>query len=167
MLYWLDTDAGDPALLGGKAIGLNRLALLGFPTPAGFCLTTMAYQHYLNASGCADHVTTLAAKLPDESARQELAALAFAHPLPADLSAALDDGLVGLSKGCGPRRYSRFDPPPRTRMQPQHHSRASTKVRSESPMLRLKPPFVSAGLPCGRWEQSLIGCVEVPEALTL
>jgi phosphohistidine swiveling domain-containing protein len=40
-----------PSLVGGKALGLARLLAGGFPVPAGFCVTTEAYDHALRAPG--------------------------------------------------------------------------------------------------------------------
>jgi rifampicin phosphotransferase len=41
----------DLNLVGGKAVGLGRLMTAGFPVPPGICVTTEAYEHYLNNSG--------------------------------------------------------------------------------------------------------------------
>jgi len=41
----------EPSLVGGKAVGLARLLAEGFPIPAGFCITTEAYDHALRVQG--------------------------------------------------------------------------------------------------------------------
>ncbi|MEO6308142.1 MAG: PEP/pyruvate-binding domain-containing protein [Nitrospiraceae bacterium] len=41
----------QPALVGGKALGLACLLAEGFPVPSGFCVTTEAYDHALLAPG--------------------------------------------------------------------------------------------------------------------
>ena len=41
----------QPSLVGGKAFGLARLLAGEFPVPAGFCVTTEAYDHALRAPG--------------------------------------------------------------------------------------------------------------------
>jgi len=41
----------QPSLVGGKALGLARLLAGGFPVPAGFCITTEAYEHALRTPG--------------------------------------------------------------------------------------------------------------------
>ena len=41
----------QPSLVGGKALGLARLLAGGFPVPAGFCITTEAYEHALRMPG--------------------------------------------------------------------------------------------------------------------
>ena len=41
----------DPSLVGGKAAGLARLLAAGFPVPDGYCLTTSAYEHFMQVIG--------------------------------------------------------------------------------------------------------------------
>ena len=41
----------DPGVVGGKAAGLARLIAHGFRVPSGLCVTTEAYQAYLEARG--------------------------------------------------------------------------------------------------------------------
>jgi pyruvate,water dikinase len=103
MLYWLGAGLNDPALLGGKALGLDRLAHSGLPTPPGFCLTTSAYRHYLNTYGWTSRYDALLAELPDEAARQELEHLAQSRPLPDDLRAVLHEGLAQMTDRFLPR----------------------------------------------------------------
>lgn len=45
------TACADAALVGGKAVGLQRLIREGLPVPSGFCLTTAAYRDRLQAIG--------------------------------------------------------------------------------------------------------------------
>jgi rifampicin phosphotransferase len=42
-----DIEAGDLALVGGKALGLARLNRAGFAVPQAFCITTLAHQSWL------------------------------------------------------------------------------------------------------------------------
>ena len=42
------TATGDPSILGGKGANLVRLLRAGIPVPAGFCLTTCAYDAFLD-----------------------------------------------------------------------------------------------------------------------
>jgi pyruvate,water dikinase len=44
-------DCTDPALVGGKAVGLQRLLREGFRVPPGFCVTTDAYLDTLRGTG--------------------------------------------------------------------------------------------------------------------
>ena len=41
----------DPALVGGKAVGLARLIAAGFRVPPGLCVTTVAYVDFLEEAG--------------------------------------------------------------------------------------------------------------------
>ncbi|HZZ45311.1 MAG TPA: PEP/pyruvate-binding domain-containing protein [Pseudonocardia sp.] len=43
----------DPALVGGKSANLARLTAAGFPVPAGFTVTTTAYDRFAEANGIA------------------------------------------------------------------------------------------------------------------
>ncbi len=45
----------DPRLVGGKAAGLAKLIIHGFPVPPGICLTVAAYRDELNQAGCEVH----------------------------------------------------------------------------------------------------------------
>lgn len=49
-----------PALVGGKALNLGRMAAAGLPVPSGFCLTTSAYRSAVPAE-----LEVLAARLAD------------------------------------------------------------------------------------------------------
>ncbi len=100
-ICWLG-EATDPGPLGGKGANLDRLIRLGFPVPRGFCLTTAAYWRYIDAHRLGDRVTSLAAALPDESARQELASLARAYSLPHDLDASLQEAVSVLTSPADP-----------------------------------------------------------------
>lgn len=97
MIQWLGDGPSDPARLGGKGASLDRLARHGAPIPPGFCLTTEAYRIYVEAHGLGGRMAELAARLPDEAARRELASLAGAHPLPEEVAGTLRTGLLMLS----------------------------------------------------------------------
>ncbi|MFN2182107.1 MAG: PEP/pyruvate-binding domain-containing protein, partial [Candidatus Promineifilaceae bacterium] len=49
--WFSDTDAADPALVGGKGANLSRLVSGGFPVPPGYCITADAYRYLLNVTG--------------------------------------------------------------------------------------------------------------------
>lgn len=82
--------------IGGKGWSIDRLARLGLTAPPGFCVTTAAYRASLDASGAATRARALAALLPDQSARRELAGLSCDRPLPPALRSGLSDALAGL-----------------------------------------------------------------------
>jgi len=96
-VYWLGRGNADPKLLGGKALGLDRLLRLGLPSPSGFCVTTAAYARYLDAAGLRGTIDALTSQLPALAARERLAALSTQHPFPADLHAAVADAAAALS----------------------------------------------------------------------
>jgi len=51
-IIWLeDARERSPGLLGGKADRLAALCRAGFRVPRGFCITTAAHRHYLEAAG--------------------------------------------------------------------------------------------------------------------
>lgn len=82
--------AEDAALVGGKALGLERLLLAGLPCPPAFCVTTAALDGYLAQSELRSRLAVLLAAAPDPGALRELKTLAFEEELPAELR----DGLV-------------------------------------------------------------------------
>src|SRR5437773_1075706 len=57
------TDALDATQAGGKAATLARLSALGVNVPAGFVLTTAAFEAHIAAAGLADRITTLVQEL--------------------------------------------------------------------------------------------------------
>ena len=70
-------DIGGDALpaAGGKAVNLGELIRAGFPVPAGFCVTTTAYELVAGDVGLDPILTALARTRPDDAARlAELAA---------------------------------------------------------------------------------------------
>lgn len=97
-IRWLhDTNAQRPDATGGKGANLARLLHLGLPVPAGFVITTTAYQSFLSATSLSDratsattsadtlHDTILRVPIPDDlrsailSAYHQLDATAPAH----------------------------------------------------------------------------------------
>ncbi len=98
MIHWFGEGSSHPSSLGGKGSGLDRLARLGFPVPPGFCLTTTAYHRYLSVHTLGPRIEELSSRLPDESARQELAALAHTFEFPPDLAETIRMGLETLAQ---------------------------------------------------------------------
>lgn len=83
--------------VGGKAQSLDRMLRMGLPVPPALCVPVAAHRAYLADGGLAERAGELRARLPDEDARAELAALAHAAPLPAALRAALERALAELA----------------------------------------------------------------------
>ncbi len=81
--------ADDAALVGGKALGLERLMAAQLPCPPAFCVTAKALQLYLDAVVPREHLTQLLASASLEQARRDLHAIAFAEELPTALNNAL------------------------------------------------------------------------------
>lgn len=87
--------ADDVALVGGKALGLERLMAASLPCPPAFCVTTAALDLYLDEGGLRERLAALLAGAPGES-RRELRAVAFEEELPPALSDALDAAIERL-----------------------------------------------------------------------
>jgi len=81
--------AADIALVGGKAMGLQRLMAASLPCPAAFCVTTAALESYLDDTGLRPRLGALLAAAPDEQAFRELRSIAFEEELPPPLLEAL------------------------------------------------------------------------------
>ncbi|HEX2142072.1 MAG TPA: PEP/pyruvate-binding domain-containing protein [Candidatus Limnocylindria bacterium] len=105
LIEWLGaTDAPASVLdelLGGKGASLERLLRMGAPTPPGFCLTTTAFRHQLDASAETDAVARAIAALPDEDARSTLVRLLTDAPLAPALASALEDCVRRLASRNG------------------------------------------------------------------
>jgi phosphoenolpyruvate synthase/pyruvate phosphate dikinase len=92
----------EPALIGGKAAGLEALMAARVPCPPAFCVTTAALDLYLRASGLARRLNALLQAVPCERTFRELRALAYAEELPDELSAAVAEAAARLRLRAGP-----------------------------------------------------------------
>ena len=54
ILPFSEIRSADLPLVGGKGANLGELTHAGFPVPAGFCLTTLAFQEFMDACPVAD-----------------------------------------------------------------------------------------------------------------
>jgi len=89
-------------LVGGKAYRLARLEQQGFPTPPWVCITTRAYDAYLDATGLRERVALEIHRKAFESMRWEelwdcatrIRNLFLSTPLPPDLEAELGQALT-------------------------------------------------------------------------
>src|SRR5215211_5688490 len=73
-------DKSALAVAGGKAANLGELARAGFPVPAGFCVTTAAYDLVAADAGLEPTLAALAGTQPEDTARlAELAAEARSY----------------------------------------------------------------------------------------
>ena len=62
-------DRGALAVAGGKAANLGELVRAGFPVPAGFCVTTAAYDLVATDAGLGPTLAALAGTQPEDTAR--------------------------------------------------------------------------------------------------
>lgn len=88
-----DASADDPAQVGGKAASLGRLAQAGFRVPPGFTVATGAQAAFNAAHDLDEKIAARLARLDYDDAEAlekvtaEIRALIETHPLPAVLSA--------------------------------------------------------------------------------
>ncbi len=62
-------NRGALAVAGGKAANLGELTLAGFPVPAGFCVTTAAYDLVAADAGLGPTLASLDGTQPEDTAR--------------------------------------------------------------------------------------------------
>ena len=74
-----EIDRNALSLVGGKGANLGELTRAGFPVPAGFCVTTAAYDLVSGDANLEPVLAALAGTRPDDTTRlAELAAAARA-----------------------------------------------------------------------------------------
>jgi phosphoenolpyruvate synthase/pyruvate phosphate dikinase len=89
LIEWLGEARSDAGTMGGKAASLDRLARLGFLIPPGFSLTTAAFHVHLSTISADVAVRQALGALPEESARESVAAAVRDSPLHAPVAEAL------------------------------------------------------------------------------
>ena len=88
-------DRAALPIAGGKAANLGELTRAGLPVPAGFCVTTVAYDLVAKDAGLDSALTALAGTRPDDTARlAELARIARARLLEAHVPDALTEAIA-------------------------------------------------------------------------
>jgi rifampicin phosphotransferase len=97
-------DRGALAVAGGKAANLGELVGAGFPVPAGFCVTTAAYDLVVADAGLGPTLAELAGTQPEDTARlARLAGEARSHLsdaiVPDFLAQAIAEAYEGLGDG--------------------------------------------------------------------
>ena len=106
----LDSEQVVLALAGGKGTNLARLARLGLPVPAGFIITTSAYNEFITANAITPPLTAALAELsgdPEmgtqalEVTSARIRALFTAGSMPDMLSRQIVQVYHGLSRGVG------------------------------------------------------------------
>jgi len=107
LIAWLDDPAhASASVLGGKFASLAEMAVAGFDVPAGFAVTTAAWQRFEAENGLAERAAAARAVDPAdleaiEAAAAEMAAAIEAAPLPAELEAELDAAYARLEELAG------------------------------------------------------------------
>jgi len=94
-------SATDLPLVGGKAAALGRLTRTGQPVPQGVCITTLAYDQYLDTTGLRQRLPLLLERKPFNEMRWEefwdlglrIRSLFLNTPLPERLAAELIAGI--------------------------------------------------------------------------
>jgi phosphoenolpyruvate synthase/pyruvate phosphate dikinase len=81
IVEWLDGGVVDISRVGGKGASLNRLVRAGFRVPAGFCLTTDAFETQVAGLPAASAVRANPAALSDGPTRTALVEALLAGPL--------------------------------------------------------------------------------------
>ena len=99
-----ELDRAALPFVGGKGANLGELTRAGFPVPAGFCVTTAAYDLVAGDANLEPILAALTETRPDDTTRlSELAAAARAAlleaPIPEDLSRAIATAYEGLGDG--------------------------------------------------------------------
>jgi len=91
-------EAQDARVVGGKALGLERLMGASLPCPPAWAVTTAALDRYLDADGLRGRLAALLTRAADEDARRELRTVAFDQELPPEVDAALTDATRRLAE---------------------------------------------------------------------
>jgi len=105
LILLTDSHCQDVSLVGGKARNLSRLALLGLPVPAGFCLTTGAYRAFLTANSLGPRVESFLVSFRESNpatcrlAREELREAFLAGRIPTDLESEIQSAYARLGTG--------------------------------------------------------------------
>ena len=97
IVEWLDGAVVDAARVGGKGASLNRLVRAGFRVPAGFCLTTAAFETQIAALPAASAARSDPATLADGPTRSALVEMLLAGPLAAPIRDSMDAALGRLA----------------------------------------------------------------------
>ncbi|MCQ2056457.1 MAG: phosphoenolpyruvate synthase [archaeon] len=98
--------AGDISIGGGKGANLGELARAGFPVPAAFFITTLAYDHFIKMGNLFDRVHR-ELEIYDKTSSESLANTSKrirnifeSCEIPTDLKTDIIDNYVNLFNGC-------------------------------------------------------------------
>jgi phosphoenolpyruvate synthase/pyruvate phosphate dikinase len=97
IVEWLDGAVVDASRVGGKGASLNGLIRAGFRVPAGFCLTTDAFETQVAGLPAASAARSDPATLADGSTRAALVEALLAGPLAGPIRDSLGPALARLA----------------------------------------------------------------------
>jgi len=97
IVEWLDGSELDASRVGGKGASLNRLIRAGFRVPAGFCLTTDAFETQVRSLPGAAAIRSDPSRLGDDSIRATVVDALLASPLAEPLADAIRPALDRLA----------------------------------------------------------------------
>ncbi|SEN19160.1 phosphoenolpyruvate synthase [Lihuaxuella thermophila] len=104
VLHFDEIDRHSLPVVGGKGANLGEMARAGFPVPPGFCLTTSAYRHFIEASDEMDEWFDLLNQLKPEqldeirSLGQRIRAHLLTVPLAEPIQSAIIEAWTKLGK---------------------------------------------------------------------
>ena len=133
--------AADLPCVGGKGANLGELAAAGLPVPPGFCVTTAAFERFLDSIACAEGLyASLDALPPDDVERarqvgQRVRDVLHQSPIPADIAHALVEEwqALGAEHGFAVRSSATTEDLPDASFAGQHDS--VLNVRGETALL--------------------------------
>jgi pyruvate,water dikinase len=106
VLWFDECDENSLPLVGGKNMSLGRMSGAGIPVPAGFALTTCAYEDFLASGGIQPKIMEALAEVDPEDIGTVQAAgktareLIRATPVPGQVEQAIKDAYGKLGEEC-------------------------------------------------------------------
>lgn len=89
-IVWLtEEEAAEAAIVGGKGANLGKLVQAGLPVPPGFCVTTGAYQKFIQQLGLWREIEQSLKALPANLAGELIRRLITEAEMPEDISLAI------------------------------------------------------------------------------
>jgi pyruvate,water dikinase len=105
--WFEDLRKDDIPIVGGKNANLGEMLSFGVPVPPGFAITAQAYKKFIEATGVADKIYSILAKIDPKDPKQgqdaskKVRSLVESAPVPDDLKNAISEAYEKLSKKVG------------------------------------------------------------------
>lgn len=105
-LFFAETQEADFEKLGGKGKSLARMAIMDFPVPPGFCITTDAYAQFLNATGMRTYIQERIENIDIhsienlENTASAIRDLIIMTPMPEGIEQEIEDAYHKLAEAC-------------------------------------------------------------------